>query len=155
MDTDNSCAASVMNPHPTVLRPTDIIDTAVKYIMKYRYRNLPVVDEQGRYLGIFGVNCLLRSVLPKATVIDQGVDSVPFIQDNLSDLHNRLREMENQPVSMCMSTDIATVTPETPLVETLLVLHRTRTSIPVVDGNDGKLVGMISYWDAGERILSA
>lgn len=146
---------SIMNPHPTALKPTDIIATAVKHIMKYRCRNLPVADEQGRYLGIFGVNCLLRSVLPKAAVIDQGVDSVPFIQDTLSDLDNRLREVENQPVSMCMSTDIATVAPETPLVETLLVLHRTRTSIPVVDEDSGKLAGMISYWDAGERILSA
>jgi CBS-domain-containing membrane protein len=143
-----------MNPHPTVLKPTDIIHTAVEYIMKYRYRNLPVIDEAGRYLGIFGVNCLLRLVLPKAAVIDPGIDSVPFIQDNLSDLHDRLREVENQPVSICMNTDIATVTPETPLVETLLILHRTRTSIPVVE-QDGKLAGMISYWDAGERILSA
>ena len=43
--------------------------------------------------------------------------------------------------------------PDTPLVETLLTLYRTRTSVPVVDPDSGCLVGVISYWDVGERIL--
>lgn len=155
METENRCAASVMDPHPTVLNPTDIISTAANYIMEYRYRNLPVVDDEGHYLGVFGVNCLLRLVLPKAALLEQGVERVAFIQDTLSDLHDRFREVEHEPISVCMSTDIETVSPDTPLVETLLVLYRTRTSIPVVEPDSGKLLGMISYWDVGEHILSA
>jgi len=144
-----------MDPHPTVLKPTDVIRTAARYIMEHRYRNLPVVDEQGKYLGVFGVNCLLRLVLPKAAIMEQGLESVPFVRDTLADLHNRLREVETQPISICMSRDVTTVPPDLPLVETLLILYRTRTSIPVVEPESGKLVGMISYWDVGERILSA
>ncbi len=41
------------------------------------------------------------------------------------------------------------------LVETLLLLYRNKTSIPVVSPDTGRLLGMISYWDAGEHILSA
>ena len=148
-------ASSVMDSHPTVLKSTDIITTAARYIMEHRYRNLPVVDEEGRYLGVFGVNCLLRLVLPKAAIMDKGLENVPFIRDTLEDLHNRLREVENQPISVCMSKDITTVPPDLPLVQTLLILYRTRTSIPVVDPETGMLLGMISYWDVGEHILSA
>jgi CBS-domain-containing membrane protein len=148
-------ASAVMDTHPTVLRPTDIISTAVKYIMRHRYRNLPVVDEEGRYLGVFGVNCLLKMVLPKAAIMEKGLDNIGFIHESLGDLHHRLQELSDQPISVCMTTDIATVAPNTPLVQTLLILYRSKTSIPVLDPQSGKLLGMISYWDVGEKILSA
>lgn len=148
-------AESVMDPNPTVLRPTDTIKTAADYIMKNRYRSLPVVDEEDRYIGIFGVNCLLRLVLPKAVMMEAGLENVGFIQESLHDLHERLREVEDQPITSCLTRDITTVTPRTPLVETLLLLYRTRISIPVVAPGTGKLVGMISYFDVGEKILAA
>jgi CBS domain-containing protein len=148
-------ASAVMDPHPTVLRPTDIISTAVEYIMQHRYRSLPVVDEEGRYLGVFGVNCLLKLVLPKAAIMEKGLESVGFIHESLLDLQHRMNEVSDQPISVCMSTDIATVGPDTPLVETLLTLYRTKSSVPVLEPKTGKLLGVISYWDVGERILSA
>jgi CBS-domain-containing membrane protein len=143
-----------MDPNPSTLRPTDVIGTAARCIMDHRYRNLPVVDEEGRYLGVFGVNCLLRLILPKAAIIEQGLTTMPFVRETLGQLHARFNENENQPISVCMNTDIETVQPETPLVETLLILYRSRASIPVVE-EGGKLAGMISYWDVGRKILSA
>ena len=152
---DNMNAASVMNPNPTVLKPTDRISTAAKYIMEKRYRNLPVVDDEGCYLGVFGVNCLLKQVIPKAALMKKGLNNVSFIHESLSDLHERYREVENEPVSSYLNTDVVTVSPDTPLIETLLILHETRTSIPVLEPESCKLLGMISYWDVGERVLLA
>ncbi|MEN8179304.1 MAG: CBS domain-containing protein [Pseudomonadota bacterium] len=148
-------AESIMDPNPTVLKATDTIKIAAHYILDNRYRALPVVDDEGRYLGIFGVNCLLRLVLPKAVMMESGLENVGFIQETLHDLHERLNEVKNEPISLCMHSDITTVTPNTPLVETLLLLYRTRISIPVVAPGTGKLVGMISYFDVGEKILLA
>lgn len=148
-------AASIMDPKPTVLKPNDRIRTAAGYIMQHRYRNLPVVDDQGRYMGIFGVNCLLRLVLPKAAVMEQGLDSLSFVRESLGDLHQRLRDVEDQPITLCLSDKVETVQPDTSLVESLLILYRTKASVPVVEPDTGKLVGMISYWDAGKHILSA
>ena len=148
-------AESVMDPNPTVLKPTDTIKVAAAYILDNRYRALPVVDDEGRYLGIFGVNCLLRQVLPKAVMMESGLENVGFIHETLHDLHERLSEVENEPISICMHSDITTVTPNTPLVETLLLLYRTRISIPVVAPGTGKLVGMISYFDVGDKIIQA
>ena len=148
-------ATSIMDPNPIVLKPTDMIKTAIGYIMEHRFRNLPVVDNDGHYLGSFGVHCLLKNVLPKAATMKQGLENVSFVQETLADLHNRVIDMEDKPVSMCMSTDAETVSPDTPLVETLLILYHARNSLPVVDTESGKLLGVISYWDAGEKILSA
>lgn len=148
-------AASVMDPRPTFLRPDDLISTAARFIMEKRYRSLPVVDADGCYLGVFGVNCLLKQVLPKASLIENGLTNVAFIHESLSDLHERFREIEDQPVSMCMSKEVPTLPPGTPLIETLLVLYTHRTSIPIVEKDSCKLLGMISYWDVGEKILNA
>ena len=148
-------AESVKDPNTTVLKPTDTIKVASAYILDNRYRALPVVDDEGRYLGIFGVNCLLRQILPKAVMMESGLENVGFIHETLHDLHERLSEVENEPISICMHSDITTVTPNTPLVETLLLLYRTRISIPVVAPSTGKLVGMISYFDVGDKIIQA
>ncbi|QYZ66275.1 MAG: CBS domain-containing protein [Gammaproteobacteria bacterium (ex Lamellibrachia satsuma)] len=148
-------AISLMDPSPTVLKPTDTISTAVQEIMQHRYRQVPVVTEDGGFLGVFGVNCLLKLVLPKAAVMEKGLTSLSFVYESLGDLHQRLKDMEHEPISICMKQDVEIVTPDTPLVETLLVLYRNRTSIPVVDPENNKLLGMISYWDVGEKILSA
>lgn len=148
-------AATIMLTNPTVLKPTDFISTAASYIMEHRYRSVPVVDEDGCYMGMFGVNCLLRQVLPKAAIMEDGLDNVSFIHETLADLHDRLREVEDEPVTVCMNTNVETVAPDTPLIETLLLLYQTKTSIPVVEPGTCKLLGMISYWDVGRHILSA
>ena len=54
-----------------------------------------------------------------------------------------------------MSEEMVRVSPDTPLIETLLILHKTGASLPVVDPETGKLVGVISYFDVGENILAA
>jgi len=148
-------ASSIMDPNPTVLHPESKISTAIGYIMENRYRNLPVVDNEGRFLGVFGVHCLLRLALPKALIMEKGLDSAHFVSDTLSDIHRRLNQYVDKPISSCMSDDILPVSPDTPLVETLLILYRTRVSLPVVEEDSGKLVGVISYWDAGQKILAA
>jgi len=148
-------AATVMNPHPTVLHPDDKISTAIRYIMEKRYRRLPVVDAEGRFKGIFGVNCLLRLTLPKAVVMEKGLDNVHFVRETLSDLHRRIAQYADQPISVCMHFDTIQVPPDMPLLETLLLLYQTRASIPVVDPETEKLLGVISYWDVGERVLAA
>jgi CBS-domain-containing membrane protein len=143
-----------MDPNPTVLAATDTVDKGIGYIMSGRFRNVPIVDSQGCYLGVFGVDCLLRLVLPKAALMEQGLTDISFVSDSLKDLRRRLRESENKPVTICLSDEATVVAPDTPLMETLLVLHQTRRSIPVVNPEDGCLVGVVSYWDVGKAILA-
>ena len=154
MPEETPTARHVMDPNPSVLRETDRIADGARIIMKNRYRNLPVVDGEGRYLGIFGVSFLLRLVLPKAVLVEQGLRTVPYVRDTLKDLRQRLAKMEDLEVGCCLEEDVPVVNPDTPLVETLLILYRNRCSLPVVEPENGKLLGMISYFDVGDRILA-
>jgi len=148
-------ASEVMDSNPTTLNPTDTIEYAAQYIMEKRYRNVPVVDENFCYLGMFGVNCLLKQVIPKSVLMHQGLDNVSFIHESLDDLYQRFNEMKHQPISICMNQEVPPVEPDTPLTETLLQLYETRSSIPVIEKDTCKLLGMISYWDVGEKILAS
>jgi CBS-domain-containing membrane protein len=123
--------------------------------MEKRYRNVPVVDESFCYLGMFGVNCLLKQVIPKSVFIDKGLENVSFIHESLEDLYQRFDEVKHQPISICMNNEVPPVSPDTPLTETLLQLYDTRSSIAVVEKGTCKLLGMISYWDIGEKILAS
>lgn len=148
-------AADVMDPNPTTLRETDTIGYGAEIIMSHRYRSLPVVDADFCYLGMFGVNCLLKQVIPRAVLMHKGLENVGFIHESLQDLYARFDEARHQPISMCMSHDIHAVAPDTPLTETLLQLYETRSSIPVVETETCRLLGMISYFDVGLKILTA
>lgn len=148
-------AAEIMDANPTALNLNDKVSIAADCVMEKRYRNVPVVDDQGRFKGIFGVNCLLKLTLPKAALMQKGLDKLTFIHESLYELLERFNEVKELPVSTCLDDEIVTVPPDHPLVETLLILYRNKSSIPVVDPENGKLLGMISYWDVGRHILSA
>lgn len=148
-------AATLMDPNPKVVHPDDSIITGIELVMKHRFRRLPVVDEEGVFQGVFGVTCLLRMALPKAVVMEDGLENIHFVRESLSDLRRRLREVENEPISLCMRQDSIQVAPDLPLLETLRVLYLTQASLPVVDPDSGKLLGIISYFDAGEKIMGA
>ncbi len=148
-------AATLMDPNPKVVHPDDSIISGIELVMKYRFRRLPVVDEEGVFKGVFGVNCLLRLALPKAVVMEDGLENIHFVRETLSDLRRRLQEVENEPISLCMRQESIQVAPDLPLLETLKTLYLTRASLPVVDPDSGKLLGIISYFDVGEKIMGA
>ena len=148
-------AADVMNPNPTVLKATDTIGCGADIIMQNRYRSIPVVDEDNCYLGMFGVNCLLKQVIPRAVLMHQGLENIGFIHESLQDLYERFDESRDKCIEVCMSHDVRPVSPDTPLMETLLQLYETRSSIPVVEPGTCKLLGSVSYFDVGRNILTA
>jgi len=147
-------ARDVMDPNPTVLAATDTVGKGIGYIMDKRFRNVPIVDDNGCYLGVFGVNCLLRLVLPQAALMEHGLTDISFVSDTLKDLRLRLRESADKSVTICLSDEATVIGPDTPLLETLLVLYHSRRSVPVVDPTDRRLLGVVSYWDVGRAILA-
>ncbi len=148
-------ASDVMDPNPSTLKPDDSIEYAVKFIRDKRYRSLPIIDENGCYIGMFGVNCLIRQVIPKAVFMHRGLENVSFIHESLDELYDRFAAVKDEPIITCISMNVKSVSPDTPLTDTLLQLYDTRLSIPVVEPGTNKLLGMISYWDVEHRILQA
>ena len=84
-----------------------------------------------------------------------GLETAKFMKSSLSDLHRRFIEIMDEPITLCMTDEAPVVAPDTPLIETLRILYTHMGSLPVVDPDNGRLVGVISYWDVGRSILEA
>jgi CBS domain-containing protein len=148
-------AKIIMNPDPMTLRPTDTVATAADRILKHHLRHLPVVDEQGRYLGTFSIYSLLKLTLPKAVLDKHGLDNVSFVTESVGDLAQRLGGRRDEPVVNWLSQDDPVMHPDTPTMEImLLMLHGRTTSVPVVNKTNGRLEGIISFWDVLEKLLA-
>lgn len=146
-------ARTIMNPNPVTLRATDTVAVAVQYILDHHLRHLPVVDAQGRYLGMCGIYSLLHLVLPKAVTMEHGLSDVSFVHCQVNDLRECLKKAENRSIMDCLQHDVPTVSPETSLLELVLLLLQVKISLPVVDKQTGRLEGVVTSWNALETIV--
>jgi len=147
-------AKLLMNPSPVVLGTDNTIAEGARQILVKQRRSLPVVDGDGRFQGMLTANCLLYLCLPSAATMAKGLDNMPYVTDSLQDVSERLTRYLDEPVSLCLKVEnVAIVRPETPIVETLLILYQTKANLPVVEEGTDRLVGMISYFDVGTKIM--
>lgn len=147
-------ARLIMDSNPIRIHPQDTIGIAARKIMRRRYRNLPVVDDQRRFLGVINVNDMLRLILP-ATATQQSMSAALAHFEGLSveDLRENLDRMLEAPIAPHIDRDVVTVSPDTSLIETLLTMYHQEQNLPVVDRDSGRLEGMISYYDIGDMML--
>ncbi len=137
---------SVMWPTPTTLTPETTIQEALQKILQVRVRSLPVVDLAGKVVGVFGVHTLLTLVMPKVVSLEHGLWNTAFMKDSIADLKRRLGKVSQETVSGHMRTRFEVVHPDSPLTQTVALLHQGHDSIPVVDRESGELLGVLTYW---------
>jgi CBS domain-containing protein len=106
----------------TLSAKTDVFD-AIARLLLHRVSGAPVVDEDGRYLGVFSEKCCMRALL-----------------DAASDL------FDSATVADYMDCKAPTIDEGTDLLTIARVFHGTpRRRLPVV--REGKVVGQISRRD--------
>ena len=143
------------------LSPDDTVAYAFSLMYNKEVRNLPVVDESGTFIGLFGLRRLSRLLLPKAA-LDLGEHSISdlhFLPDDVVQNGDRWHEISEQPVKNFLEkkTKLLFCTPQTPFPELLALLDKSKdTSLPVivVDGKTQMIVGMVSCWDVLEGIIT-
>ena len=146
-------ASDIMNTAITVVQATETIDTAIRLITEKRHHMLPIVDAQQRYVGEISVHSLLTRILPNAALMARGVNGINFMHESIAHLRGRLDEVRHEPVTQAMCQDAQIVSSDTPLLQTLLVLYRSRQSVAVIDPDSGKLQGMVSYFDVEKNLI--
>lgn len=147
-------AKLIMDPNPIRIHSADTIGIAARKIMRRRYRSLPVVDDQRKFIGVVKVYRLLRLILPDGVTHQSIGEAAKTHADfSLDNLRENLEAIANSPVTLCVEQEVVTVTPETSLIETLLTMYHHRRNLPVVDSGSGRLEGMISYYDIGDKLL--
>lgn len=143
-----------MTREPPVLAHDVTIANALHQLAHNRMLAMPVVDPEGRYLGMFGRSRLFELILPKVVAIDTDLPNLArlpdlsFFPDDLGLVHERLREFAADSVGTHLDTKVPVLHPDTPIVATLFLLYRTRNFLPVVDKASRRLVGLVTIWNA-------
>ncbi len=148
-----SCA-DIMTPNPRYVREDDTIGEAAREIIEHTYINLPVVDAEGRLVGLFGIYDLLALLVPRVAVIGNLLPNLRFMSDDDSELHRKYLSLKDNPVRRAVNREAARVYADTPLIEAIRLFCLNHTTIPVVERGSDRLVGMISYWDAARHIVA-
>jgi CBS domain-containing protein len=113
-------ARDVMNKNLVVLRADTTVEQAIRSLLEHHVSGAPVVDQQGRLVGIVSEFQLLEAIYRP--------------------------EVKREQVCDLMTKDVITVPENATLSEVanLLLLHRIRRVLVV---RDGKMVGIIARRD--------
>ncbi len=139
-------ANSLYNASFSLLHDSDLVSDATRRMLDDRVSDLPVVDGDGKLVGMFKLDRLLAGLLPKAALVGYGMD-LAFITDTLEQLRDKMRQIETRPVREFTVRADHVVHPDTSPIEIVLLIYRGANSVPVVDPASGRLVGMVSARD--------
>ena len=125
---------------------------AVSIITSKRLAALPVINEQGVFVGIIGVNGMLEMLLPQSvrSALAANNDSVPglsFMDDNMEELRIRLKHLSETPVGSLAKRDAPVIYPDSPVIEAVLLLLRGEDDVAMVDRETHKFICMVSALD--------
>jgi len=146
-------ASTIMSTDIVTLKPDDTISDALQLMCKHAVHNLPVLDDDGTFLGLFSLRRLSRELLPKAAKLDESslLMHINFMPDDTDELLQRLSKLGQKPVSDLLekTSKLRLCKPDTTLPELLQLLFESPISLPVVvlKDNKKKLSGMVSNWD--------
>ena len=150
-----SCS-SVMSDPPTILKPDDSLLFALQKIIEHRVPSLPVVDTDGRYLGMLPRSRLVALAMPHV-LSDEHEKFSPshmleggFIQEPIGELQARMDAVANDPGRKHLDTHVPVLRPKSLLTSAMFFLYRERNILPVVE--DGRLVGLVTIWDVLARL---
>ncbi|AZQ15360.1 HPP family protein [Halorubrum sp. PV6] len=151
-------ARDLMEPDVQTVAPDDDVADAFKQFARCDFSGFPVVDDDGRLVGVVTESDLVDLFEPDDETLWIPIGLPPFV-DTLTyqvkppwadlDLGVDMVRNADKPLSDVMSTDVATVTPDAGVDAVLDLLADDDPDInrvPVVD-DDGRVVGIIARQD--------
>ncbi len=143
---------SIMLTNPRTIGAGETVPAAVRMMKEFGMRNLPVVDGEGKFLGVFTTVHLIELLLPKAATIEGGLTDLTFVHDTIDDVRERWKEVRDHRVGDFIETEnIPLATANTSLIEVLLLIIQNRTHITIVDDDSRKVIGVVTL----SKILEA
>jgi CBS domain-containing protein len=138
----------IMDTDPATVRPETPVEEVVATLRRHELPGLPVVDGEGRVLGMITEADL---VLPD----DEGDLHIPhyinlfggtIFLEPLSRFEQRLRKAFASNAADMMTSDPDAVSPDTTVQEAARIIHESgHNRLPVIE--DGRLVGVVTRLD--------
>lgn len=124
----------LMTPNPLTVGPTESVHAAAQLMTSRRIRHVPIVDADGRLVGLVSHRDLLRAGWQLSTDNDPGY-------------------WRDAPISDVMRTEVDTAQPSDTAAEAARrILGSRRSCLPVVD-SEGLLVGILTEADYVRRAV--
>lgn len=147
--------ADVMSRNPVVVKRETSLTEAIKILAERRISGLPVVDDNGKLIGIISETDLMwqeTGVTPPAYIMF--LDSVIYLQNPATyerDLHKAL----GQTVGEVMSKDPITIAPDKSLRDAAKLMHdKNIHRLPILD-SEGQVIGILTRGDIIRAMASA
>ncbi len=147
------CAA-IMTADPPTVRDCESVGAAARKLIDHRQLNLPVVDAEGRYVGMFAAEDLLNLVVPRVALAGGLAPNVRFVADDPDSLRERFKSVKQRAVGEVADKNAAVLTPDTPPIDAFRIFCRNRASLAVIDPASRKLLGTLSYWEVMREITA-
>jgi len=132
--------AQVMTPEPVTIAPHASLSEAARLMSKKKLKRLPVVDADGRLLGVLGRLDILTAL------------AAGYLPQKASPRPTSLHPVNPRTVAEAMDLSVPTVSPQTLLSDVLALLASTRIKRVVVVDAEQRVVGIISDSDLIARI---
>ena len=124
----------IMLTNPRTMGADETVSEAARLMKEFGMRNLPVVDDGGKLLGVFTTVHLIELLLPAAATIEGGLSDLSFVHDTMDDVRERWKEVQDHRVGDFIQTEnIPLANAETSLVEVLLLISQNRTHVSIVE----------------------
>jgi CBS domain-containing protein len=136
-----------MTPNPITIRATESLETVVKVLEENHIRGLPVVDDQGKILGIISeADLLVREAPLQPPLYLTFLGSVIYFESP-EHFHQHLKKSLGMQVQDVMTPDPVITTVDVAISEVAqIMLEQKVTRLPVVDANQN-LIGIITRHD--------
>ncbi len=152
----STTVADIMDRDPVTVQAGDGVDTVIRLLHDHHLPGLPVVDGEGRVVGIVTENDLLlyeeqEDVEPPPHV--QIMGGVIFL-GSVKHWEERVRKSLASTVRHLMTPDPVTIAPDaSPKEAGGLIAEHHHNRLPVVDP-DGRLLGVVTRVDVLEALLA-
>jgi CBS domain-containing protein len=151
-----SCLSLLATDQPT-LTPDQTVADAIRQLLQMRVLALPVVDGGGRYRGMFAKSHIFKMALPSIATLAHGPHGLhppplTFLPDTIDDMRDRLRLVAHRPAIDFADPGVPFLQPDMPVSQAVLLLHRERNFIPVINPQTLQFFGVISSWDVIARL---
>jgi CBS domain-containing protein len=146
-------AKTIMTTNLVTVTADLTVAEALLEMARRKVHNIPVVDGNGDFTGLFSLRRLTRELLPTAARVDEGAFhmDIGFLSDQSDEYLQRLQEIGRRPVGDLLEKKkkLRFCSPDTPIPRLLQLLSENPTSLPVlvVEGKRRRVVGMVSSWD--------
>ena len=140
---DHARFASEARREVPLLRSDQDVGSAVDAVLQAGVPALPVVDDHGRYAGVFGEREFIHAVFP---AYFDTLGHAGFVPKSLDRLLERGASAAAEPVAQHMTTDHVEVGADPSDAELAeIFLHHRVLVVPIVE--DGRVTGIITRGD--------